>query len=273
MTATLLKTIIKETVESGNKPKDLKRLSPALGISVKPFDFTNLRIRLAYKDIYRVPTFNDMYYLRIGNTNLKPEKAKQLNAGITWIGNIGDFIDYLSISSDFYYNKVEDKIVAFPTMFIWKMMNLSTVKMLGADVKIFVSIPVTDKINIDLSGVYNYMKAKDRTDKNSKIWGHQIPYTPLHSGSGDISLKMPWINVGYNIIYASERYRLNENIKGNIIDGYTDQSVWIDRKFDFKKHSLRLKFQALNLSDKNYEIIRYYPMAGRNYRLTINYQY
>ena len=33
---------------------------------------------------YRAPTFNDLYYLRMGNTNLRPERADQYNLGLTW---------------------------------------------------------------------------------------------------------------------------------------------------------------------------------------------
>ena len=35
--------------------------------------------------------------------------------------------------------------------------------------------------------------------------------------------------------------------------------------------SPRIQADALNLGNKNYEIIRFYPMPGRNYRITINY--
>ena len=34
-----------------------------------------------YKNTFRVPTFNDLYYLRIGNTSLRPEKAREYNIG------------------------------------------------------------------------------------------------------------------------------------------------------------------------------------------------
>lgn len=36
-----------------------------------------------YKNTFRVPTFNDLYYLRIGNTSLRPEKAREYNIGVT----------------------------------------------------------------------------------------------------------------------------------------------------------------------------------------------
>ena len=97
-----------------------KRLSPAVSISWRPFQEQSFRIRASYKDIFRVPTFTDLYYLRMGNVNLKPEKATQYNIGFTWNDEISPFIRLLSVSVDGYYNKVSDKIVAIPNMYIWK---------------------------------------------------------------------------------------------------------------------------------------------------------
>ena len=78
---------------------------------------------------YRAPTFNDLYYLRVGNTNLRPERADQYNLGLTWNGTFGkEGAGWLSATLDGYYNSVEDKIVARPTLFIWKMMNIGKVQ-------------------------------------------------------------------------------------------------------------------------------------------------
>lgn len=56
----------------------------------------------------------------IGNSSLRPETTKQGNLGVTWSGSKLGFLDFLSLSADTYYNKVKDKIVAVPTMFVWK---------------------------------------------------------------------------------------------------------------------------------------------------------
>ena len=84
-----------------------------------------------YKNTFRVPTFNDLYYLRIGNTSLRPEKAREYNIGVTWNGKPFSFTDFLSITLDGYYNEVTDKIVAFPSTYVWKMQNYGTVHITG----------------------------------------------------------------------------------------------------------------------------------------------
>lgn len=273
ITATLLNTFIKEKLKSSNQPDDRKRLSPSFSISYKPFDVTNLRIRASYKDIFRVPTFNDMYYKVVGNTSLKPETSKQVNAGITWIGQPFEFMEYLNFTADIYYNVVDDKIVAFPTSFIWKMMNVSKVKTRGADFNVSTGINITKHINIGITGAYSYMDARDKTDRNSDLWDNQIPYTPLHSGNAMVVIENPILNFGYSLVASSHRYSSNMNIAQNRIPGYYDHSLWIDRTINIGSHSLLLRADAINLSDKNYEVIRFYPMPGRNYRFSITYKY
>ena len=47
--------------------------SPNVSISLKPFHNEELRFPfLLQKDIFRLPSFNDLYYDKAGNINLKP---------------------------------------------------------------------------------------------------------------------------------------------------------------------------------------------------------
>ena len=46
---------------------------------------------------------------------------------------MGRVADYVSLSVDGYYNEVDDKIVAVPTMFVWKMSNVGKVETYGVD--------------------------------------------------------------------------------------------------------------------------------------------
>lgn len=74
VTASLLNTFITERVALGRAADDRKRLSPAVSLTWRPVKKASWRLRASYKDIFRVPTFNDLYYLLIGNSRLRPEK-------------------------------------------------------------------------------------------------------------------------------------------------------------------------------------------------------
>lgn len=271
MTASLLNTYVTERVRVGEPAGDRKRLSPAFSLSWRPVRSAGWRLRASYKDIFRVPTFNDLYYRLIGNTRLRPETTRQWNVGTTWGGRISSVWESLDLSVDAYYNKVRDKIVAVPTMFVWKMSNVGEVETIGVDVNVAAGVRVAEEWRCRLSAAYNFMQAEDVTDRGSKLWRNQIVYTPRHSGSGSLAWSTPWVDVTYNVVYASERYRMPQNTADNRIRPYADHSVSLFRTLRWGKHSLRLQADALNLGGKNYEIVRFYPMPGRNYKFTVTY--
>lgn len=269
VTGSLLGTYITDRVEEGDQPADRKRLSPAVSLSWRPFPENTLRVRASYKDIFRVPTFADLYYLRMGNTGLKPEETTQYNLGLTWNVSPGTWLSYLSLSADGYYNKVKDKIVALPTMYIWKMMNFGEVDSKGLDVNVSVQLPLPLRMSLLLSSTYSFQYAVDMTDPEAKNYKDQIPYTPRHSGTVSATVEHPWVNVSYLLTAVGDRYALSQAIEANRIDSYVEQTISVNREFRLRHCALRLQGELLNLADKNYDVIQYYPMPGRSWRLSL----
>jgi outer membrane cobalamin receptor len=144
-------TYITEEVKAGNTPEDRRRLSPTLSLSWQPWEGEQLFVRALYKNTFRVPTFSDLYYLRVGNTSLKPEKATEYTVGLTWSGTPFSFTDFVSLTVDGYYNEVNDKIIAFPSTYVWKMQNYGKVHITGVDVTLATAIPLGKSVNLNLS--------------------------------------------------------------------------------------------------------------------------
>ena len=268
LSGTLMGTYITERVKAGNTPDDRKCLSPTLSLSWQPWEEEQLFVRAMYKNTFRVPTFSDLYYLRVGNTNLKPEKATEYTIGLTWSGMPFSFTDFVSVTVDGYYNKVEDKIIAFPSTYVWKMQNYGEVDITGIDVTLATAIPLGNRVNLNLSGNYSWQKALDVTNPEAKNYKHQLPYTPEHNGNVSATLEMPWLNLGYTATMVGKRYYLPQNIEENQIDGYSEHTATLWREFKFKKCGLRLQAEVINLTDAKYDIIKYYPMPGSSWRLT-----
>ncbi|MDD2594211.1 MAG: TonB-dependent receptor [Bacteroidales bacterium] len=274
VTASVLGTMVSEKVKIGTAAPSRKNLSPAVGISYKLSNDYNIRVRASYKDVYRVPTFNDLYYSRVGNINLKPERATQYNVGITWSGQCPDKgVDYASISVDSYYNKVKDKIVAIPTLFIWKMMNMGQVDIAGVDANISATFGISSGLQLGISGNYSYQYAVDVSDYQSKTYKHQIPYTPLHSGNMNVSMLSKWVNFSYMLSAVGDRYALPQNVPSNRIDGYFEHTVSVNRGFELFGLRLKIQGEVINLTNRMYDVIQYYPMPGRSYRLTLKINY
>jgi outer membrane cobalamin receptor len=268
LSGTLVATYITEEVKAGNTPDDRKRLSPTLSASWQPWEKEQFFVRALYKNTFRVPTFSDLYYLRVGNTNLRPEKATEYTIGLTWSGTPFSFTDFVSITVDGYYNEVKDKIIAFPSTYVWKMQNYGKVHITGIDVTLATAIPFGRKVNLNLSGNYSWQKALDVTNKEAKNYKHQLPYTPEHNGNVSATFETPWVNIGYTMSMVGKRYYMAQNIKANEIEGYNEHTATLWREFKWKKCGLRLQAEVINLTDAQYDVIKYYPMPGRSWRLT-----
>lgn len=267
-TASLLSTFITEELKVGKAAGDRFRLSPAVSVSYRLFEGKNIRVRASYQDMFRTPTFNDLYYNRIGNKMLDPEIARQFNVGVTWREGFQGILDEVSLQADGYYNKVEDKIVALPTLFVWKMMNLGKVDILGTDVNVGANLSFGRGMRLQLQGNWSYQYAVDVTSSSDKNYKDQIPYTPRNSGSFTASFLNGWVNVGYMMSAVGERYSLPQNTQQNRIAGYVEHSVSLNRSFGIKGCNIQLQLECQNITDVQYDVIQYYPMPGRSYRFT-----
>ena len=166
---------------------------------------------------------------------------------------------------------MEDKIIAIPTknIFIWSMVNLGEVEIKGIDATATITLEPLQDIRLNLSGNYTYQRALDVTDRDGKTYNQQIAYTPRVSGSGQAALETPWINLSYTFVHSGKRYVLGQNLEENRLAKYTDHSIAASRDLPIKKIKTNLRVEILNLLDKNYEIVRNFPMPGRSVRATI----
>lgn len=274
-TASFLLTAVHETTQNGPAATDKFRASPYASASFKPFENINLRLRLFYKNIFRLPTFNDLYYGKVGNRDLKPENTNQYNVGITYQTRITRFIPLLSVTIDGYHNSVTNKIVAYPTknIYTWTMLNYGKVSITGLDINGELTVAPIEELQINLGASYTYNRAINTTNPTDRDYGHQIPYTPRISGSGHASVVTPWFTIGYSIVWSGHRYAVNQNYAENRVEGYQDHSLSASHEFIIKSHRLGINLECLNLTNKNYTVVRYFPMPGRSWRGTIYWKF
>ena len=265
----LLATSVADEVRNGEGMPYFFRLSPSFSVVVAPWGNNLLHLRASVKDVARVPTFADLYYLRLGNVGLKPEKATQCNVGaMLHLAGSGVFRNVV-LTFDGYYNNVRDKIVALPTMYVWRMVNFGKAEIWGADASVSLRLAMARRVALVLDANYSFQYAVDVTDVSAKNYRHQIPYTPRNSGSLTMSLENPIVNVSYLLSAVGERYMLPQNTVKNRMQGYLEHSFSLNRTFSLHGVGLRLQTELLNVTGKQYEVIKNYPMPGFQWRLTV----
>ena len=270
----LLGTFIHEKVELNSKSPDKSQWQPSLIFSYQPWEDLDFSFRGFYKKVFRMPTFNDLYYTNIGYSNLQPEMATQYNLGLVYKKNWEGIIQSLDFQTDVYYNQIEDKIIAAPngSMFRWMMMNLGEVRIKGLEVKTKMEWQLNNwRGNLGLN--YTYQKAQDFTSKTKNYYRHQIPYVPVHSGSVTAQTQYQSWGFNYSFIYVGERYDANQNnIKFNYIKLWYTHDVSVSKEWMMWKSKLTTSIEVNNLLNQYYDVVLNYPMPGRQFNFIISIQ-
>ena len=262
------------------------RVTPGMFFSLRPYPAIDLSINAFYKQSYRYPTFNDLYYTDLGNANLRPELARQHSVEIAYttsnhkLQNSNATGYEIAVSASYYYNRVTDKIIAYPKgqQFRWTMLNLGTVKINGVDAKADMSLYLPLRFVLRGRLNYTFQKAVDVTNENDTYYGHQIPYIPLHSGS--VVLGLDWqskrgdhYGLNYSFIYVGERYSQQENIIYNYVQPWYTHDMSLYGEWQIKRWWLKANLEINNLLGQDYEVIQNYPMPKQNVRCTLAVRY
>ncbi len=274
-TGSLLSTLVSDKVKTDGNPKQYNRLSPYISFAYKPFNTIDLRFRTFYKNIFRLPTFNDMYYSRVAKPDLKPENTNQFNIGFTFSNIKSNQIASFTITADYFNNKIQDKIVVVPAknLYYWSATNLGEVSISGIDLNAETVFSLSKSNKLLLSGTYNYQSAIDVTNPENNTYGHQIPYTPRVSGSARASLETNYGDISYSLLWSGVRYAGYQNYAENRLPGYSDQNISYSKLFQIKELALNCKIEMLNIFNENYAVIRYYPMPGRSLRASVSMKF
>ena len=293
--ASALGTFVNEEARDRDEAPNTSKFTPAFFLSYRPSQVVDLRLNAFYKQSYRYPTFNDLYYTDMGNAYLKPELAKQHSVGLSFvqpfrIANLRG--SEFRINADYYYNRISDKIIAYPKgqQFRWTMLNLGLVKINGIDVNTHLHFTLPRNFYLTAKVQYTYQTAIDVTDPADNYYGHQIPYIPWHSGSavGMFGWSNDWMqyHLNYSFIYVGERYNQQENILYNYTQPWYTHDLSLVGEWDIYKargerreakgkrlFTLRAALDVNNLLSQDYDVILNYPMPKRNYKCTISITY
>ncbi|MDR1517901.1 MAG: TonB-dependent receptor [Dysgonamonadaceae bacterium] len=286
MQASLLATLVRDRIHSGNAAAndsvrtapDKKEFTPAFFLSYNPFADHNFNLRAFYKYIFRMPTFNDLYYTDIGNANLKPEFTQQYNVGVQYNNQWdNEIVKEWQFQADVYYNEVSNKIIAVPKgsgQYRWLMMNLGYVEIRGIDISSWAVVEACDNLFLNLKLSYTYQKAQDFTKRKSEVlqestYGGQIAYIPWHNGSLIAGLTYNSWQFNYSFIYVGERYHSSANIREEYEQPWYTNDMAIMKNFRLGKAKLRASAEVNNVFNQDYEVVLNYPMPRRNYKFSI----
>jgi outer membrane cobalamin receptor len=247
-------------------------LSPSASFITLILSRPLIRLRLLFKNSFRMPGFNDLYYNLVGNPDLRPEFVNQFNGGIIYTGSKQDFS--FELHADAFRNIVKDKILAVPSqnLFLWSMQNLGKADIRGVEIQGNAAYSHRSGLNTRLALNYTHQKALDVSLEGGPTYKHQIPYIPFQTFSGTASVRFSEFGFGISSLYNSHRYVLGENIPANLLHSWWTHDLVVNWERPLGQHVFSLRLDVSNLLNTQYEIVKGFPMSGRAFYLTLNFK-
>ena len=152
-----------------SRPNRVSPVIPSLGINVRLK--RNLHLKGSAASAFRMPTFNDRFWLPGGNPNLNPERGESFDAGLIWL------YGGLQIEITTFMNRLRDQIVWQPTSAgYWSPLNVSRATNYGLESSVDFQRALTRRIETRAGLVWTRVAQKSdsflRLIPRNAIKGH-----------------------------------------------------------------------------------------------------
>jgi vitamin B12 transporter len=176
-------------------------------------------------------------------------------------------LDYVSVTTDAYYNNVNNKIVYIPSLYNGSTRNFGKVDIKGLDIGIRSQARIA-AYKLFLSANYSYQQAINVTDPASSIYLNQLPYIPKNTVAITAGISKGALGVYYNQVVSSSKYYDNDNLPADYMPAYTISDASVVYKGTVNHFPISLSAEVNNLFNTNYVVVQSYPMPGRSFRIS-----
>ena len=255
--------LVREDFISSN----ISPLQPSLGLNYEVLK--GMYIKLNGARSYRYPSLNELYWNgdgSLGNLDLLPESGWNGESGLMIQKSIKELIT-VSTEITGFYSKIENWILWTPDTIsgsFWTTENKQKVENKGFETSL--SIKYKSKgLQLDANMFYTYTSSIDEETRK------QLIYVPLHSYKLNFSVMYRKFEARFNYNFTDKRYIATDN--NWYMPNYSLSSLSIGKQVILNKNKLLVRFSIHNLFDRQYQAIAWRPMPGRNYVLTLRYDF
>ncbi len=220
---------------------------------------------------YRAPTLNDRYWQPGGNEDLKVESGFNQEAGIIIRSeNINSWLNRIMIRATYYNAIVDDWIQWLPKegTGYWQPENVSKVWSRGIEAEGRSDIKI-GMLKCKLRSGYNYVKStyEESTENNKQRLGNQLIYTPEHKWYGRAGIILWEFTIDYTHTYTGKRYVSPDH--SDYVPSFFIGDLSFSKHIDFKKYGINIKLDINNIWNTDYQFVKYRPMPGRSFILSL----
>ncbi len=242
-------------------------LTPSVGFEGKVYKFISARVNLSRN--FRVPTFNDRFWIPGGNINLEPEVSWNEEAAVLFDFNLMKYKSSTSISLTAFNSNVDNWILWVPDGLFWSAQNVQKVWSRGWEADITSSLEVFG-VRFLFSGGYTYAKSTNevKQSENDQTFKKQLIYIPEHRYYVSETLIWKTFSVNYRQNFTGERFVTKDNEQA--LPGFQLADLSVSKRINFHQNMLDINVSVNNIWDTKYQAVQYNPMPGRYYKLSIN---
>ena len=255
--------LVREDFISSN----ISPLQPSLGLNYEVLK--GMYIKLNGARSFRYPALNELYWNgdgSIGNLDLLPESGWNGESGLMIQKSIKELIT-VSTEITGFYSKIENWILWTPDTIsgsFWTTENKQKVENKGFETSL--SIKYKSKgLRLDANMFYTYASSIDEETRK------QLIYVPVHSYKLNFSAVYRKFEAKFNYNFTDRRYIATDN--NWYMPNYSLSSLSIGKQVTLNKNKLLVRFSIHNLFNRQYQAIAWRPMPGRNYVLTLRYDF
>jgi iron complex outermembrane receptor protein len=212
------------------------------------------RVEIEASNKFRIPDFNERYWVPGGNASLKPERGATAHVNLFW--KLQDFRSRVfTVMLESRYADFTNWIQWVPTsMGYWQPVNFKHVTTWSSTMALdFKKAINTNFISAQLR--YQYTDSRHENEL-------YMPYTPAHTFSTSADFSRKHWDVGVAFRWYSERYTNESNTASLVLPAYGLTDVFAGYAFG-KSKWLELRCTVQNVFNVDYQSIRSYAMPGR----------
>lgn len=256
-----LKTVLSGRAEMIDSEK-FAPIVPALGLE---YSFKgSFLLKAHFSRNYRLPTFNDLYWIPGGNPNLKAEVAWNQEVGLE--KHFTSPYLQADLSFNVFNSNIKDWIIWLPTNGgIYSPSNLQEVWSRGIEVKGNVKRETSGGF-WKLNGVYIYTRTSNQKERfqNDQAVGKQLIYAPLHTAKAGISYAQKHFTIKYFHQLIGKRY--TNPVNSSSLPAYQLGNIALQKNILIGKNkasSLQLQLKFHNIWNEQYQVIAFRAMPMR----------
>ncbi len=246
--------------------------TPSLGLNYLVFSKEEAVLNLSgnIARSYRVPTFNDRYWMPGGNPDLKPERGMNYELGTKLSYCTGDVSGNVKLNG--FFMQIDDWILWKNGGSFWSAENVQKVESRGFEF-------MTDwnyhlfglKTNSGINYSYTSTERVESMSSSNAV-NRQMEYVPLHAANFFTFIELKKFDFTLDGTYTGKQFT-DEQDK-NILDASFLLNLAAGYNWNInKKNRIKINGMINNLLNTGYQSSWGYAMPGISYRLSLTYNF